>query len=29
VLTTGTPELVARSEKGYTPRFLKAELGIT
>ena len=28
VLTTGTPEQVARSEKGYTPRFLKAELGI-
>lgn len=28
VLTTGTPEEVALSDKGYTPRFLKEELGI-
>jgi excinuclease ABC subunit A len=27
VLTTGTPEQVAMSKKGYTPRFLKQELG--
>lgn len=27
VLSTGTPEEVAKSRKGYTPRFLKAELG--
>ena len=26
VLSTGTPEQVAKSRKGYTPRFLKAEL---
>ena len=26
ILTTGTPEEVARSKKGYTPRFLKQEL---
>ena len=26
VLSTGTPEQVAKSKKGYTPRFLKAEL---
>ena len=26
VLSTGTPEQVAQSDKGYTPRFLKAEL---
>ena len=26
ILSTGTPEEVARSKKGYTPRFLKAEL---
>ena len=26
VLSTGTPEHVAQSDKGYTPRFLKAEL---
>ena len=26
VLTTGTPEQVARSKRGYTPRFLKEEL---
>ena len=26
VLTVGTPEQVARSEKGFTPRFLKQEL---
>ena len=26
VLTTGTPEVVAKSKKGYTPKFLKAEL---
>lgn len=26
VLSTGTPEQVARSRKGYTPKFLKAEL---
>ena len=26
VLSTGTPEEVARSRKGYTPKFLKAEL---
>ena len=29
VLSTGTPEEVARSERGYTPRFLKAELCMT
>ena len=28
ILTTGTPEEVARSQKGYTPRFLKQELGL-
>ena len=28
VLTVGTPEEVAMSQKGYTPRFLKQELGI-
>jgi len=28
VLTCGTPEQVARSKKGYTPRFLKQELGL-
>ena len=27
VLTTGTPEEVVKSKKGYTPRFLRAELG--
>ena len=26
VLTTGTPEVVAKSKKGYTPKFLKEEL---
>ncbi|MCR5130841.1 MAG: excinuclease ABC subunit UvrA [Prevotella sp.] len=26
ILTTGTPEEVARSKKGYTPKYLKAEL---
>ena len=26
VLSTGTPEEVARSKKGFTPRFLKEEL---
>jgi excinuclease ABC subunit A len=26
ILSTGTPEEVARSEKGYTPRYLKEEL---
>jgi len=26
ILTTGTPEEVAQSDKGYTPRFLRAEL---
>ena len=26
ILTTGTPEEIAQSDKGYTPRFLKAEL---
>jgi excinuclease ABC subunit A len=26
ILTTGTPEDVARSKKGYTPRFLKEVL---
>ena len=26
VLSTGTPEEIAESEKGYTPRFVKAEL---
>ena len=26
VLTTGTPHEVAKSKKGYTPRFLKEEL---
>ena len=26
VLTTGTPEEVAASDAGYTPRFLKEEL---
>ena len=29
VLSTGTPEEVARNERGYTPRFLKAELCMT
>ncbi len=28
VLTTGTPEEVAKSDKGYTPKFLKKELGL-
>jgi excinuclease ABC subunit A len=28
ILTVGTPEEVAMSDKGYTPRFLKAELGL-
>ena len=28
VLTTGTPEQVAMSKKGYTPRLLKQELGL-
>ena len=28
VLTVGTPEAVAHSPKGYTPRFLKEELGL-
>ena len=28
VLTTGTPEKVAKSKKGYTPRFLREELGV-
>ena len=28
VLTTGTPEEVAKSKKGYTPRFLREELGV-
>jgi excinuclease ABC subunit A len=28
VLTCGTPQQVALSEKGYTPRFLKQELGL-
>jgi excinuclease ABC subunit A len=28
VLTTGTPQQVALSQKGYTPRFLKQELGL-
>ena len=28
ILTTGTPEQVAKSKKGYTPRFLKQELGL-
>ena len=28
VLSTGTPEEVALSDKGFTPRFLKAELGL-
>ena len=28
VLTVGTPEEVAMSQKGYTPRFLKQELGM-
>ncbi|KAA6324513.1 UvrABC system protein A, partial [termite gut metagenome] len=27
ILSFGTPEEVARSEKGYTPKFLKKELG--
>ena len=26
VLATGTPEQIAKSKKGYTPRFLKAVL---
>ena len=26
ILSTGTPEEVAKSKEGYTPRFLKAEL---
>jgi len=26
VLTTGTPEQVAQSDRGFTPRFLRAEL---
>ncbi len=28
LLSSGTPEEVARSEKGYTPRFLREELGL-
>jgi excinuclease ABC subunit A len=28
ILTTGTPEQVAMSQKGYTPSFLKKELGL-
>ena len=28
ILSTGTPEEVAKSEKGYTPRFLRRELGM-
>lgn len=28
LLTAGTPEEVAKSKKGYTPKFLKAELGL-
>ncbi len=28
VLTTGTPQQVAMSDKGFTPRFLKQELGL-
>ena len=28
ILSTGTPEEVANSDKGYTPKFLKEELGI-
>ena len=28
VLTCGTPEQVARSQQGYTPRFLKQEMGL-
>ena len=28
VLSTGTPEEVAQSPKGFTPKFLKKELGI-
>jgi len=26
VLSTGTPEEIAKSKKGYTPKFLKTEL---
>ena len=26
IMTTGTPEEVAASKKGYTPRFIKEEL---
>ena len=29
VLSTGTPEEVAQSKEGYTPRFLKEELKLT
>ena len=29
ILTEGTPEEVAKSSKGYTPKFLKKELGLT
>ena len=28
ILSEGTPEEVAMSKKGYTPRFLKQELGL-
>ena len=28
LLSSGTPEEVARSEKGYTPKFLREELGL-
>ena len=28
ILSTGTPEEVALSTKGYTPRFLRQELGL-
>ena len=26
ILSTGTPEVVAKSKKGYTPRFLREEM---
>ena len=29
ILTEGTPEMVAKSTKGYTPKFLKKELGLS
>ena len=28
ILSTGTPEQVAKSKKGFTPQFLKQELGL-